>query len=116
MKKIQPLKGEQFFKEVLKCFNLDCFTAITSMNMLLVVHQEWQNFLIKTTEFGILKDIENMDFFVCKTSKTGIAFKGDLTSEEKEQLLRLQKSYKDYYELNINVQGDVLNKFFPENI
>ena len=112
MNKSLTINGDQFFNEVFKCFNIDSFSAMASIDMLLVVHQEWHNFLLETKEFGIIKDIENMDFFVCTSSKVGIAFKGDLTSGEKKQLQRLQKYYIIYYNLNMNTQGDVLNKFF----
>ena len=116
MKTSQLITGEQFFKEVFQCFKIDSFKAVSSMDMLLVVHINWEKFLLETKEFGILKDIENFDFFVCTSSKAGIAFKGDLTSEETEQLLRLQKYYKVYYKLKMNEQGEVLNKFFPEDL
>lgn len=108
--------GEQFFKEVFQCFKIDSFKVVSSMEMLSVVQEEWHNFLIETKEFGMLKNIENMDFFVCTSSKVGIGFKGDLTSKEKKQLLRLQKYYKVYYEQNMSAQGGVLNKFFREDL
>jgi len=107
-------KAEQFFKEVLKCFKLDSFKTVSSMDMLLIVQEEWYNYLLETKEFGILKDIENMDFFVCTTSKSGIAFKGDLNKEETERLEQFKELYKHFHQLDMNAQGDVLKKFFPE--
>ena len=108
-------KAEQFFTEVLSCFKLDSFKAMGSMEMLLIVHDEWHNYLLETKEFGILKDIENMDFFVCTTSKSGIAFKGDLKPEEIEVLHKFEKLYKNFSQLDMNAQGAVLEKFFPES-
>tara|TARA_B110000116_G_C16405801_1_gene389546 strand:- start:215 stop:559 length:345 start_codon:yes stop_codon:yes gene_type:complete len=110
----EQAKAEEFFKEVLKCFKLDSFKAVTSMDMLLIVQEDWYNYLLETKEFGILKDIENMDFLVCTTSKSGIAFKGDLNKEESERLVQFKKLYKHYHLLDMNTQGDVLKKFFPE--
>lgn len=110
----EQAKAEQFFQEVLKCFKLDSFKAVASMDMLLIVQDDWHNYLLETKEFGILKDIENMDFFVCTTSKSGIAFKGDLNKEETEQLELFKNLYKNFYELDMNAQGDVLSNFFPE--
>jgi len=109
-------KAEQFFKEVLNCFKLDSFKAVASMDMLLIVQDDWYNYLLETKEFGILKDIENMDFFVCTTSKSGIAFKGDLNKEETERLELFKNLYKYFQELDLNAQGDVLKKFFPEEV
>lgn len=108
------LKAEEFFKETLSCFKLDSFKAIASMDMLLIVQEQWFNYLLETKEFGILKDIEGLDFFVCTTSKSGIAFRGDLKQEEKEQIEKLNTLYHYFYELDMNDQGDVLKKFFPE--
>lgn len=108
-------KAEQFFTEVLSCFKLDSFKAMGSMEMLLIVHDEWHNYLLETKEFGILKNIENMDFFVCTTSKSGIAFKGDLKAEEIEVLNKFEKLYKNFSQLDMNAQGAVLEKFFPES-
>jgi hypothetical protein len=110
----EQAKADQFFKEVLKCFKLDSFKAVSSMDMLLIVQEEWYNYLLETKEFGILKDIENMDFFVCTTSKSGIAFKGDLNKEEAERLEQFKELYKHFHLLDMNTQGDVLKKFFPE--
>jgi len=84
--------------------------------MLLIVQDDWYNYLLETKEFGILKDIENMDFFVCTTSKSGIAFKGDLNKEETERLKQFKELYKHFHLLDMNAQGDVLKKFFPEEI
>jgi hypothetical protein len=107
---------EQFFREALTCFKLDSFKAVASMDMLLIVQDDWYNYLLETKEFGILKDIENMDFFVCTTSKSGIAFKGDLNKEETERLELFKNLYKYFQELDMNAQGDVLKKFFPEEV
>ena len=109
------LKAEQFFKETLDCFKLDSFKAVASMDMLLIVQPEWFNYLLETKEFGILKDVEGFDFFVCTTSKSGIAFKGDLNQEELNRIDNLKDLYKFFYELDMNSQGDVLKKFFPED-
>ena len=110
----EQTKAEQFFKEVLKCFKLDSFKAVASMDMLLIVQEEWHNYLLETKEFGIINNIENMDFFVCTTSKSGIAFKGDLNKKEIERLELFKGLYKHFYELDMNAQGDVLKNFFPE--
>tara|TARA_B100000780_G_C20852035_1_gene338632 strand:- start:216 stop:560 length:345 start_codon:yes stop_codon:yes gene_type:complete len=107
-------KGEHFFIEVLKCFKLDSFKVVPSMDMLLIVQAEWFNYLLETKEFGILKDIDGFDFFVCTTSKSGIAFKGDLTLEEITRLDNFEDLYQSFHMLEMNSQGDVLNKFFPE--
>jgi len=107
-------KAEQFFKEVLKCFKLDSFKVIASMDMLLIVQDDWHNYLLETKEFGFLKDIEGFDFFVCTTSKSGVAFKGDLNQEEIDRLKGFEELYKHFHELDMNAQGDLLNKFFPE--
>jgi len=112
----EQAKEEQFFKEVLKCFKLDSFKAVASMDMLLIVQDDWHNYLLETKEFGILKDIENMDFFVCTTSKSGIAFKGDLNKEETERLEQFEELYKHFHRLDMNTQGEVLKKFFPEEV
>ena len=55
-------KARQFFKEVLKCFKIDSFKAVNSLDMLLVVQEEWYNFLIASKEFGFINNVENMDF------------------------------------------------------
>lgn len=110
------VKAEHFFEEVLECFKLDSFKVVASMDMLLIVQKEWHNYLLETKEFGILKDIEGFDFFVCTTSKSGIAFKGDLNQDELERIKNLKDLYKFFYELDINAQGDVLKKFFPEEL
>lgn len=107
-------KAELFFSEVLSCFKLDSFKAIPSMNMLLIVQTEWFNYLLETKEFGILKDVDGFDFFVCTTSKSGVAFKGELTEEETNRINRFEELYQSFYMLNMNSQGDVLSKFFPE--
>lgn len=107
-------KAELFFSETLECFKLDSFKAMSSMNMLLIVQDSWYNYLLETKEFGMLKDIDNFDFFVCTTSKSGIAFKGDLNDEEKERLKRFENLYSAFYNMDMNSQGDILSKFFPE--
>ena len=75
---------------------------------------EWTNYLLETKEFGILKDIDSFDFFVCTTSKSGVALKGDLTEEELDRIENFKTLYHFFYQLDINSQGDVLKKFFPE--
>ena len=112
----EQAKAEQFFKEVLNCFKLDSFKAVASMDMLLIVQEEWYNYLLETKEFGMINNIENMDFFVCTTSKSGIAFKGDLNKEEIECLEQLKRLYKHFHELDMNTQGDVLKIFFPKEV
>ena len=112
----EQAKAEQFFKEVLNCFKLDSFKAVASMDMLLIVQEEWYNYLLETKEFGMINNIENMDFFVCTTSKSGIAFKGDLNKEEIECLEQLKRLYKHFHELDMNAQGDILKNFFPEEV
>jgi hypothetical protein len=107
-------KAEQFFEEALKCFKLDSFKTVASMDMLLIIHEDWHNYLLETKEFGILKDVEGFDFFVCTTSKSGVAFKGGLNNEEMERLKRFEELYKHFHELDMNAQGDILKKFFPE--
>ena len=107
-------KAEQFFSEILKCFKLDSFKIVPSIDMLLIVQVEWFNYLIETKEFGMLKDVDGLDFFVCTTSKYGIAFKGDLNQEEIEQLENLKNLYQSFYSLDMNSQGDILSKFFHE--
>lgn len=112
----EQAKADQFFKEVLKCFKLDSFKAVASMDMLLIVQEDWHNYLLETKEFGMLKDIENMDFFVCTTSKSGIAFKGVLKKEETERLEQFKELYRHFHQLDMNAQGNVLKKFFPEGV
>ena len=112
----EQAKAEQFFKEVLNCFKLDSFKAVASMDMLLIVQEEWYNYLLETKEFGMINNIENMDFFVCTTSKSGIAFKGDLNKEEIKCLEQLKRLYKHFHELDMNAQGDVLKIFFPKEV
>lgn len=107
-------KAEQFFSEILKCFKLDSFKIVQSIDMLLIVQVEWFNYLIETKEFGMLKDVDGLDFFVCTTSKSGVAFKGDLNQEEIERLENLKNLYQSFYSLDMNSQGDILSKFFPE--
>lgn len=107
-------KAEQFFTETLSCFKLDSFKAMRSMDMLLIVQDKWYNYLLETKEFGILKDVDGFDFFVCTTSKSGIAFKGDLNKEEKDRLERFEDLYSAFYTMDMNSQGDLLSKFFPE--
>ncbi|MDG1850032.1 MAG: hypothetical protein P8I82_06070 [Flavobacteriales bacterium] len=106
-------KAEQFFESVLDCFKIDSFKAVGSMDMLLIVQDEWYNYLLETKEFGILKDIEGMDFFVCTTSKSGIAFKGNLNTDEIHRIDRFKEFYQCFYELDMNAQGSILEKFFP---
>ena len=106
--------AEVFFSKVLECFKLDSFKAQTSMDMLLIVHADWYNYLLDTKEFGILKDIDHFDFFVCTTSKSGIAFKGALNKEEIDRINEFERLYKFFFELDMNAQGDVLKSFFPE--
>ncbi len=106
-------KAEKFFTAVLNCFKIDSFKAVESMDMLLVEQDNWYNYLLETKEFGILKDIEGMDFFVCTTSKSGIAFKGDLNTEEVERIKQFKELYQNFYELDMNAQGAVLEQFFP---
>lgn len=106
-------QAEQFFENVLSCFKIDAFKAVSSMDMLLIVQDEWFNYLLETKEFGILKDIEGMDFFVCTTSKSGIAFKGDLTPDEIDRINQLKELYQVFHDLDMNAQGLVLEKFFP---
>lgn len=110
----ETAKAEQFFEEVLNYFKLDSFKVIACMDMLLTVQENWYNYLLETKEFGILKNIEGFDFFVCTTSKSGVAFKGDLNQEEIERLKRFEELYKHFHELDMNAQGDILKKFFPE--
>ena len=105
-------KARQFFEEVLKCFKIDSFKAVNSMDMLLVVQEEWYNFLIASKEFGFINNVENMDFFVCITSKSGIAFKGDLNKEEINRLNLFKKLYKHFHELDMNSQGKILEDYF----
>lgn len=107
-------KAISFFSETLKCFKLDSFKVQSSMDMLLIVQPEWYNYLLETKEFGILKDIDGFDFFVCTTSKSGIAFKGELNLEEKNRLQKFEDLYKHFYELDMNTQGDILKYIFPE--
>ena len=107
---------EDFFNEVLRCFKIDSFKEKSSIDMLLVLEDHWYNFLIKTKEFGIIKDINQMEFFVCTTSKSGIALNGSLNDTEINQLDLLKKLYAHYFNLNMNEQGVVLNKFFPEKL
>lgn len=107
-------KAEEFFKTVLNCFKMDSFKAVGSMDMLLVVQDEWYNYLLETKEFGILKDIEHMDFFVCTTSKSGIAFKGDLKTDEIDRLNNFKELYQYFHDLDMNAQGVLLEKFFPK--
>ena len=83
------------------------------MDMLLIVEKEWYNYLLKTKEFGIIKNIENMDFFVCTTSKSGIAFKGDMNKNEKKQLEKFKNLYKHFYNIDMSDQADILKYFFP---
>lgn len=108
-------KARQFFKKVLKCFKIDSFNAVNSMDMLLVVQEEWYNYLMASKEFGFINNVENMDFFVCITSKSGIAFKGDLNKEEIERLNLFKKLYKHFHELDMNSQGKILEDFFTNN-
>tara|TARA_B110000438_G_scaffold51005_1_gene51433 strand:- start:1118 stop:1462 length:345 start_codon:yes stop_codon:yes gene_type:complete len=108
------VKAEQFFEEVLTCFKLDSFKVVASMDMLLIVQEEWHNYLLESKEFGMLKNIERFDFLVCTTSKSGVAFKGELNQEEIERLNRFEELYKHFHELDMNAQGDILKKFFPE--
>ena len=60
-------KARQFFEEVLKCFKIDSFKAVNSMDMLLIIQEEWYNYLMASKEFGFINNVENMDFFVCIT-------------------------------------------------
>jgi hypothetical protein len=110
------VKAEQFFEEVLKCFKLDSFEVVASMDMLLIVQEEWYNYLLESKEFGMLKNIEGFDFLVCTTSKSGVAFKGELNQEEIDRLKGFKELYKHFHELDMNAQGDVLKKFFPEEV
>ena len=48
-------KARQFFEEVLKCFKIDSFKAVNSVDMLLVVQEEWYNYLMASKEFGFIK-------------------------------------------------------------
>lgn len=107
--------ARQFFIEVIKCFKIDSFKAVNSIDMLLVVHDEWYNYLMASKEFGFINNIENMDFFVCTTSKSGIAFKGDLNKEEIERLNLFKQLYKHFHELDMNSQGKILEDFFTKN-
>ena len=68
-----------------------------------------------TKEFGILKDIDQMDFFVCMTSKSGIAFKGDLNKEEISRISNFENLYKNFHELDMNSQGIILEAFFTKD-
>jgi len=108
-------KAKQFFIEVLKCFKIDSFKAVGSIEMLLVTQEKWFNYLLATKEFGILKDIDHMDFFVCTTSKSGIAFKGDLNKEEISRLNKFKNLYKNFHELDMNSQGIILEAFFTKD-
>jgi hypothetical protein len=84
------------------------------LDMLLIIQDQWYKYLLETKEFGLIKDIDGFDFFVCTTSKFGIAFKGNLKEEEKERLYRFEELYEAFYNLDINEQGVILSKFFPE--
>ena len=53
-------KAKQFFIEVLKCFKIDSFKAVESMDMLLITQEKWFNYLLATKEFGIIKDIDHI--------------------------------------------------------
>lgn len=110
----ETVKAEKFFEEVLKCFKIDSFKVVASMDMLLIVQEYWYNYLLETKEFGLIKDIEGFDFFVCTTSKSGIAFKGALNKEEISRLKVFEELYKYFHNLDMNTQGDILKKFFPE--
>ena len=105
-------KARQFFIEVLKCFKIDSCKAVNSMDMLLVVKEEWYNYLMASKEFGFINNVDNMDFFVCITSKSGIAFKGDLNKEEIDRLNLFKKLYRHFHELDMNSQGKILEVFF----
>ena len=107
-------KAEHFFTETLSCFKLDSFKALGCIDMLLIVQPEWYDYLLETKEFGILKDIDGFDFFVCTTSKSGIAFKGDLNKEEIDHIQNFKYLYQYFYNLDMTAQGDLLKKFFPE--
>ena len=108
-------KARQFFIEVLKCFKIDSFKAVNSIDMLLVVNEEWYNYLMASKEFGFINNVENMDFFVCTTSKSGIAFKGDLNKEEIDRLNLFKHLYKYFHQLDMNSQGKILEDFFTNN-
>lgn len=108
-------KARQFFIEVLKCFKIDSFKAANSMDMLLIVEEKWYNYLMASKEFGLINNVENMDFFVCTTSKSGIAFKGDLNKEEINRLNLFKELYKHFHDLDINSQGEILKDFFLNN-
>jgi len=108
-------KAEEFFTQTLACFKLDSFKIMGSMDMLLIVQEEWMNYLLETKEFGILKDIDGFDFFVCTRSKSGVALKGDLTEEELDRIENFKTLYHYFYQLDMNSQGDILKKFFPED-
>ncbi len=110
----QPTKGELFFIEVLKCFKINSFKVMPCLEMLLIIQDKWYKYLLETKEFGLIKDIDGFDFFVCTTSKSGIVFKGDLKEEEKDQLCRFEELYEAFYNLDINKQGIILSRFFPE--
>lgn len=107
--------AELFFIEVLKCFKMKTFKEASTMDMLLVSHPEWYNYLLETKEFGILKDIDGMDYFVSTTSKSGIAFKGEIKKKEEQQIQKLVNYYESFYNLDINSQGKILQNIFPQS-
>ena len=109
-------KAKLFFQEVLDCFKLDSFKVMASMDMLVILHDDWFNYLLETKEFGMLKELDGFDFFVCLTSKSGIAFKGELSEKELKQLKRFEDLYHSFLHLDMDSQGDVLKKFFPEEV
>jgi len=108
-------KAEEFFIETLNCFKLDSFKVVASMDMLLIMQPEWHNYLLETKEFGVLKNVDGFDFFVCTTSKSGIAFKGNLRVEEIDRIKNLNDLYEYFYKLDMYSQGDILKKFFPND-
>ena len=81
--------AELFFIESQKCFKMKTFKEASTMDMLLVSHPEWYNYLLETKEFGILKDIDGIDYFVSTTSKSGIAFKGELKKKKNNKYKNL---------------------------
>lgn len=105
---------ETFFPRVLKEFKLDSFKHRLAMDMLVELSPNWRDYLMLSGEFGYVGDQEGNRYFVCTTSKSGIIIEGDLTGKEKKMLKEFEALFKEFYDKDMDSQGDVLKKYFPE--
>lgn len=105
---------DNFFPRVLKEFKLDSFKQRYAMDMLVALTPNWRDYLSRSGEFAYVGDQEGNRYFVCVTSKSGIIVEGNLTAKEKGALKEFERLFKEFFDKDMDSQGDILKQYFPE--